>query len=255
MERERRSVEIIDVDHLKYSIRECVVFDVRPVETYLEAHIMLAHPLDIQALEKAVLGGPEPDRSAVLKAFGYGPVSMNPIVVYGASQLGRRDGYVAWLLAYGGVPRVDILDGGFFAWARRRNLGVHRGYPVPGGTRGLRETDLEPRLELRADPETLTDGPPAGAALLEVLPPEPNAGEPSAGQVRIDELLDPDGMFLYPYHLRELLAARDMNPDARLLLTGERAEAGLAWAALTANGFNAALVVAAASGRPPGSEP
>jgi len=238
-------VEILDVDHLKFSLRERLIFDVRPLKTYLKAHIMMSHPLDMEALEEAVLAGPEPDRGAVLKAFGRSPVrGGRPMVLYGASHLGRRDGYAAWLLAYGGLAQVEILDGGFVAWGRRRTLGVHQGYPSPAGIPSLRETDLEPRLELRVDPAELADGPPPGAALVEVLPPEPGDHAPASGQVRIDEFLDPDLMFLYPSHLRELLANRAVDPDARLLLTGEKAVAGLAWAALTANGFNAALVMA-----------
>jgi 3-mercaptopyruvate sulfurtransferase SseA len=247
-------VEILDVDHLKFSLRDRLILDVRPLKTYLEAHIMMSHPLDMEALEEAVLAGPEPDRGALLKAFGRSPVrGGRPIVVYGASHLGRRDGYAAWLLAYGGLSQLEILDGGFVAWGRRRTLGVHKGYPTPGGIPSLRETDLEPRLELRVDPSVVADGPPPGAALVEVLPPDHGGPAPASGQIRIDELLDPDLMFLYPFHLRELLANRDVNPDARLLLTGETAVAGLAWAALTANGFNAALVMAPSGG--PSVEP
>jgi 3-mercaptopyruvate sulfurtransferase SseA len=255
-DRERRAVEILDVDHLKFSLRDRLILDVRPLEAYIKAHIMLSHPLDLQALEKAVLAGPEPDRAALLETFGRTPVrGGRPTVVYGASHLGRRDGYAAWLLAYGGLPQVEILDGGFVAWGRRRNLGVHQGHPIPGGIPSLRETELTPRPELRVDPEAIVEGPPPGAAILEVLPPEHGGDPPGSGQVRVDELLDPDLMFLYPFHLRELLANRAVDPDARLLLTGERDVAGLAWAALTANGFDAALVMAASGGPPPGSAP
>jgi 3-mercaptopyruvate sulfurtransferase SseA len=255
-DRERRAVEILDVDHLKFSLRDRLILDARPLETYVKAHIIFAHPLNLQALEKAVLAGPEPDPGAVLKAFGRTPVeSRRPTVLYGGSHLARRDGYAAWLLAYGGLPQVEILDGGFVAWGTRRNLGVHQGYPSPGGIPGLREIDLKPRLELRVDPAALADGPPAGAAVLEVLPAGDGGQPPASGQVRVDEFLDPDLMFLYPFHLRELLADRGVDPESRLLLTGEKDAAGLAWAALTANGFDAALVLPPSRDPAPEAEP
>jgi thiosulfate/3-mercaptopyruvate sulfurtransferase len=237
-------VEIVDVDRLLRSMPDCVPFDARPLEEFLEGHLPWAFPLDLEGLEKAALGGPEPDRQQLILALGQAPVRTGqPLVVYDATSLQRRDGYAAWLLAYAGLPGVEILDGGMTAWGRRRNLSFYAGYPRPRGVTSLREMELQPRLRLRVDPASIADGPPDGSVLVQVLPADPAGPEPGDGQVRTDELFDDALLFLYPYHLRRLLESRKIEPDARLLLQGDRNEAGLVWAALVGNGFDAALVL------------
>ena len=244
---EARAVRIMDVDHLKQSVMvmDVAVLDVRGQEIFLDGHIPPAHPLDVDALARLVLTGPEPPGEAILRLLRRVPASPDrPLVLYDSWSLHRRDGFAAWLLAYAGFPGVHVLDGGFPAWFRRKNLGVYMGHPLPSGRIAIHAADLEPRPELRIDPADIENGPPDGAALLEVLPGLRPGDGPSPGpaQVRLDELLDDRGFFLFPLHLEELLDSRGIDPHARLLLKGPPNLAAFAWVAFTANGFDAALV-------------
>ena len=246
VEEDNRAVRVIDVDHLKIQITDVAVLDIRAKDIYLKGHVPPAHPLDVDELARAVLSAPEPPANTVMDLLARVPVQAHrPLVIYDNRGPGRRDGTTAWLLAYAGLPNVHILDGGFAAWSARGSRGVFMGYPMPSSGSALRASDLRPRPELRVSPDDLAGGTPAGAAVLEVLPANraPEAAEPGPGQVRLDELMDEREQFLFPYHLQQLLAAREVDAKARLLLRGPLDVAALAWAVFTANGFDAALVL------------
>ncbi len=247
-----RPLTIVDVDQVREALLESGILDARSMEEYLEGHIPYSHPADLAAIEAAVLGDASFDPSAFIQALGRTTLDpQRPAIVYDASRPGRRDGYLAWLLSLGGVPEVQILDGGFAGWNLRRGLGVYRGHPVPRGMNMLQPENLTPRPELRVDAAELGSGLPEGAAVVEVLPAAPGEADPPAagpGRLRADEVLSPDGRFLFPYHLRNLLAERGVDPDARLLLRGAPGDAGLVWAALAGNRFDAALITSGTEG-------
>jgi rhodanese-related sulfurtransferase len=242
VERPRRAVEILDLDTLREDLFSRSLRDLRPLEDYLEGHIPGSHHLDWHPLEEAVLASPGPAMDKVAEALGDAQLMPGQVVaLYDTSLIGRADGWVAWLLAYGGVDPVEVFDGGFAAWNRHRRLGVYSGHSMPQGRRTLQANHIDPRPDLRVDPAVLAEGVPEGSALLVVVPE--GEGEPAAGHVRASEVLDSKGLFLYPYHLRLLLESRAVDPEARLLIEGEHLDGGLVWTALVANGFQAAMVV------------
>lgn len=253
-----RVVRIIDVDHLKQLRMDVAIVDVRRRDVFVRGHIPPARPLDVDALAALVLADPEPDKIAILQLLRRVPARRDrPLIVYDTTRPDRQDGFAAWLLAYAGVPGVHVLDGSFTAWFRRKNLGVFEGQPLPMGRLSLRAEDLQQRARLRVDPGDVDNGLPAGTVVVDVLPmiTSGDSVPPATGQVRVDELLDESGFFLFPYHLEELLASRDVDHTARLVLRGERLDAAFAWVALTANGFDAALVEPLRETAPANSQP
>ncbi|TDI31161.1 MAG: hypothetical protein E2P03_08195 [Acidobacteria bacterium] len=237
-----RDVELMELDILRLDLDSLTVLDIRSFPTYREGHIPRSFPVDVALLQEAVLNGPTPDPAGVLKALGDAPLMTDrAVVIYDASLPGRNDGWVAWLLSYAGVEEVNILDGGFAAWNRRKLLGVFRGYPLPIARMQLRAEGLTPRLHLRVDPARLAGEAPDDAAFVTVMP----AGSQhlSAGQIAVHEVLDERQFFLFPSHLETLLKSRGLDPEKRMILTGEPADMGLVWAALVGNGFEAGIVM------------
>ncbi|MFQ5670202.1 MAG: rhodanese-like domain-containing protein [Acidobacteriota bacterium] len=251
-----RPAEIIDAEKLAHDQIDYLVLDPRPFPMYRTAHLSYAMPIAVDALEKALLSTPVPEPESFIRALGKIPFrSKHPVVVYDTRRPQRLDGYVAWLLAYGGIPRVMVLDGSFTLW-RQLGGGVHSGYPYPAGVRSLVAENLRPRPELRVAPSAIAAGPPPGSSLLEILPAQHEGGaEPGSGQARVGEFLAENGQFLFPRQLRDLLEIRGVEPDARILLRGTHADAGLAWVALVANGFQAALVQPLLERSEPSSSP
>ena len=247
-----REVELLELDILRQDLALLTVLDIRPFQVYLKGHIPRSFPVDVARLQEAVLSGPAPEPERVLQALGNAPLRPDrPVVIYDLSLPGRNDGWVAWLLSYAGVETVNVLDGGFEAWNRRKALGVFSGYPLPMARMALRAEGLTPRLHLRADPARLPGEAPDGAAFVTVMPA--GSQDLSAGQIAVQEVLDERRFFLYPSHLETLLKSRGLDPEKRLLLKGEPADMGLVWAALVGNGFKAAIVmeVTAPSPQPP----
>jgi hypothetical protein len=242
-DRPLRDVEVLSLDVLLLDLTSPAIRDLRPLEIYLEGHIPGSHPLDWKPLEAAVLSSPGPAMDRVVEALGDAQLRPGQMVaLYDVSTSGRADGWVAWLLAYGGLHPVEVFDGGFAGWNIHRQLGVYSGHSIPHGRRSLRAKDLKPKPELRFDPALLEAGIPEGWELLVVDPP--GDGEPPAGHLRAGEVVNDKGFFLYPFHLRLLLESRELEPHARFLIQGDRLEAGLVWTALVGNGFTAAMVVA-----------
>ena len=247
-----RDVELLELDILRQDLRFLTVLDIRPFQVFLVGHIPWSFPVDAARLEEAVLSGPVPDPGRVLQALGNAPLKPHwPVVIYDASLPGRNDGWVAWLLSYAGVETVNVLDGGFAAWNRRKVLGVYRGHPLPMARMGLRADGLTPRLHLRVDPGQLAGEAPAGTALVDVMPS--GSRDLAAGQIAVHEVLDEQQFFIYPSHLETLLKSRGLEQHNRLLLTGESSDVGLVWAALVGNGLEAAIVrgVSSPSPQPP----
>ncbi len=245
--RPTRDVELMELDILRQDLDMVSVLDARPFPIYREGHIPRSFPVDVARLEEAVLNGSSPDPARVLKALGDAPLRpQQRVVIYDSSMPGRNDGWVAWLLSYSGVAKVNVLDGGFAAWNRRKVLGVFAGYPMPMARMELRADGMTPRPHLRADPDRLVEEVPDGAALVTILPS--GSQDLSPGQIAVHEILNEHRFFLYPSHLETLLKSRGLNPADRLLLKGEPADMGLVWAALVGNGFEAAIVIGVASG-------
>ncbi|MFQ5720024.1 MAG: rhodanese-like domain-containing protein, partial [Acidobacteriota bacterium] len=238
---EKRAVQLADIDHLRLAGVETAMLDVRAMDVYLEGHLPPARPLDVDRLADLVLVPSGPDTAGILRLMERIPLrASRPVLVYAAATAERRDGYAAWLLSYAGFPRVEVIDGGFGAWYRRRNLGVFQGYPVPAGSSMLRPADLHPRPGIRVDPSAVDAELAAGAAVVEILPA--GSASPAAGTIRVDELLDDKGFFLFPLPIEKLLSSRDIDPGARLILRGPVHPASFAWVGLVANGFDAALI-------------
>jgi len=243
VDRPRREVEILGLDRLRDDLYSRSLRDLRPLEDYLLGHIPGAHHLDWKPLEEAVLAAPGPAMDKMAEALGDAQLMPGQVVaLYDASLLGRADGWVSWLLAYGGLQPLEVFDGGFAAWNRHRKLGVFSGYSMPQGRRTLRASHLTPQPDLRVDPASLAEGIPDGSALL-VIDPQ-GEGTPADGHLRAAEVLNETCLFLYPYHLRLLLESRGVDPEAHMIIQGDSLDAGLVWCALVANGFKAAMVVA-----------
>lgn len=246
-----RAVTLLELDILRQDLQLLTVLDIRPVDIYREGHIPWSFPVDVTSLEEAVLSSPTPDPARILKALGKTPLKANrAVVIYDARHPGRKDGWMAWLLSYAGVETVQILDGGFAAWNRHKALGVYQGYPMRMGRMELRAEGLTPRPHLRVDPGLTGEEPPDGAVFVTVLPA--GSQDPSPGQIAVHEVLNDQQYFLYPVHLETLLKSRGLDPEDRLLLRGEPADAGLVWAALVGNGLQAAIVMRVS---PPSPQP
>jgi len=241
-----RAVSITDVDHVKDVLVDITVLDTRPLPEFLEGHLPPAQPLDVAALEKAVLGGKEVDVAALMRVLERAPFEPGrPVVLYGPGGPAGREGWAAWLLARAGIPDVRLLDGGFPAWGRRRLLGVFLGYPVPAA--GAPEPSvLVPRPALARRGAELASGPPEGAVLVDVVADDTDLSMARPGLLRLRpiDVVDESGRYLFRGPIRDLLALRDIPTDAGpLLLRGAAPGVGQVWAALEGNGFPAAIVL------------
>ena len=241
-----RAVTITDVDHVKNVLVDITVLDTRPLPAFLESHIPPAQPLDVVALERAVLGGPEVDVPALMRALERAPIGPGrPVVVCGPGGPNGNEGWTAWLLARAGVPDVRLLEGGYPAWARRRLLGAFRGYPVPAA--GSPEPSvLVPRPALARSAASLANGPGDGTIIVDVVADETDLSLDRPGLLRLRpaDVLDTTGGYLYRGPMRELLGTRRIPTDGGvILLRGAAPGVGQVWAALEGNGFPAAIAL------------
>ena len=160
----------------------------------------------------------------------------NRVVVYGDAREGwGEEGRIAWMLYYLGHPYVQVLDGGYRAWAAAGGTSVTaRPRIVPG------QFTLAPRASIRAFMPDVAraagiDARPgrhesdSGEVVLDVRPRdewdgarrywEPRTGH-IPGAVRFDwqEFMDSAGRLRSRDHLLPLLAARGVRPGRSVIV-------------------------------------
>lgn len=252
-EEPKPEVTLLSVDTLRLERDSMTILDARPQQAYLAGHIPGAYSLDVDALALACLSGTTAEPARVAAALAQLPLQPNRrVLVYASTYRTRRDGLAAWLLALAGVPHVTVLDGGFPAWNQRKRLGVYQGYPGRMAINMLRPEHLTPRPWLRDLADMTSDGEQDKDRLIRVLPAGCTAGP---GAISVSEVLDTQGAFIYPEELETLLAEHQLPSSGRLLLTGKPEDTGLAWVALTGNGFQASIIAASVKEEPAGTQP
>jgi thiosulfate/3-mercaptopyruvate sulfurtransferase len=169
------------------------------------------------------------------------------VVVYDASG-GTAAARAWWLLRWGGVSDVRILDGGLAAW-RRAGGGLESGDVVPDPGDVTLSGDGMPVL----DPDEAAALPGAGGVLLdarageryrgEVEPIDPRAGHvPGAVSAPTTENLSPDGTFLPAAELAERFGRLGVRPGTTVgAYCGSGVTAAHEIAALAVAGIDAAL--------------
>ncbi|MBJ7451680.1 MAG: sulfurtransferase [Blastococcus sp.] len=170
-----------------------------------------------------------------------------PVVAYDDS-----GGLVAarawWLLRWGGLTDVRLLDGGLGAWVRAGG-GLEDGDVVPppgdvvltGG--GMPVVDADTAAALPGRGGVLLDARAAERYRGEVEPVDPRAGHvPGATSAPTTGNLDGEGSFLPPERLAERFAALGGRPGADVgVYCGSGVPAAHEVAALAAAGIEAAL--------------
>jgi thiosulfate/3-mercaptopyruvate sulfurtransferase len=188
---------------------------------------------------------PGADRfGAEMRALGVS--NRRPVIVYDAAA-STAAARAWWLLRYFGHPDVQVLDGGFAAWARAD-------HPVSNGPADPRPGDFTARpgamesisareAEALAARGVLLDARARERYLGRVEPIDPVAGHiPRARNRPTAENLTPDGRFLDPRALRaafERLGVREGVPVGAYCGSGVTAAHEVL--ALELAGFNAAL--------------
>ena len=165
------------------------------------------------------------------------------VVVYDAVG-GTSAGRAWWLLRWGGVADVTILDGGLQAWDGELETGDV--VPPPGDVEltggGMPVLSIDEAAALPAS-GVLLDARAGERFRGEVEPVDPQAGHvPGAVSVPGTELLDADGRFLPAAVLTERLAARGVTGDRPVgVYCGSGVFAAHEVAALAHAGIEAAL--------------
>ena len=213
---------------------------------YLEGHVPGAVYVDLDtelARHGAPTDGrhplPEPgDLQSAARRWGIGPSST--VVVYdGQGNLAAARAW--WLLRWGGLTDVRILDGALPAWVRSCGaLETDDVVPEPGNVTlcggGLPTLDVEDVADF-ARTGTLLDARAGERFRGEVEPVDPKAGHvPGAVSAPTGDNLNPDGTFRPPTELRARFAA--LGADA------ERPVAAYCGSGVTAAHQVAALAIA-----------
>ena len=169
------------------------------------------------------------------------------VVVYDASG-GLAAARAWWLLRWGGLTDVRILDGGLDAWVRAGGP-VESGDVVPdpgdvvltGG--GLPVLSLDEAAALPASGGVLLDARAGERYRGEVEPIDPRAGHvPGAVSAPATENLGPDGTFLRTTELVDRFIALGVGPRKKVgVYCGSGVTAAHEIAALAAAGIEAAL--------------
>ena len=192
------------------------------------------HPLpSLQRLQAAACRwGVRPDRS---------------VVAYDDSG-GLAAARAWWLLRWGGLTDVRLLDGGLSAWVRAGG-GLEDGDVVPpagdvvlsGG--GMPVVDADTAAALPGRGGVLLDARAAERYRGEVEPVDPRAGHvPGATSAPTTGNLDGDGTFLPPEELAARFAALGVRPGVDVgVYCGSGVTAAHEVVALAAAGFEAAL--------------
>jgi thiosulfate/3-mercaptopyruvate sulfurtransferase len=227
--------------------------DVRGRERYLEAHLPGAAYVD---LETELAGPPSaadgrhplPSLQRLQSAARrWGIRQDDAVVVYDASG-GLAAARAWWLLRWGGLENVRLLDGGVDAWVRAGGP-VEAGDVVPepgdvtlvGG--GMPVLTIDEAAALPASGGVLLDARAGERYRGEVEPIDPRAGHvPGAVSAPTTENLAADGTFLRTTELVDRFVALGVGPRQTVgVYCGSGVTAAHEVAALAAAGIEAAL--------------
>jgi thiosulfate/3-mercaptopyruvate sulfurtransferase len=153
-----------------------------------------------------------------------------------------------WLLRWGGLPEVRLLDGGVDAWARAGGrLDSGDVVPDPGDVTltggGMPVLSIDQAAELPASGGVLLDARAAERYRGEVEPIDPRAGHvPGAVSAPTTANLEPDGTFLRMTELVDRFVTLGVGPRTMVgVYCGSGVNAAHEVAALAAAGIEAAL--------------
>jgi thiosulfate/3-mercaptopyruvate sulfurtransferase len=222
-------------------------------ERYREAHLPGAVHVDLEA-ELADAASPEAGRHPLPSlqrlqsaARRWGVRGGDAVVVYDATG-GLAAARAWWLLRWGGLTDVRILDGGLDAW-RRAGGPVEAGDVVPepgdvtlpGG--GMPVLTIDEAAALPASGGVLLDARAGERYRGEVEPIDPRAGHvPGAVSAPTTENLAADGTFRPAAELAARFAALGLSPGDRVgAYCGSGVTAAHEVAALAVAGIDAAL--------------
>jgi thiosulfate/3-mercaptopyruvate sulfurtransferase len=180
-------------------------------------------------------------------ARGWGLRADRPVVAYDDSG-GLAAARAWWLLRWGGLTDVRLLDGGLGAWVRAGgDLEDGDVVPTPGDVvltgGGMPVVDADTAAALPGRGGVLLDARAAERYRGGVEPVDPRAGHvPGATSAPTTGNLDGEGSFLPPDQLAERFAALGVRPGADVgVYCGSGVTAAHEVAALAAAGIEAAL--------------
>jgi thiosulfate/3-mercaptopyruvate sulfurtransferase len=157
-----------------------MLLDVRTdVFAYLKGHLPGAEYLNSETLRASEGGIPTRLLSGeayrqLFSRLGVDPE--RPVVIYSAGESRNIDAtFLAWLLAGFGIPKVYVLDGGFFKWQLEQRP-VVQPYPRIPTTR----FPAGPFRPAAATLDEVRHGIAAGAVLVDARPPDQYAGQAGA---------------------------------------------------------------------------
>ncbi|SDF01460.1 thiosulfate/3-mercaptopyruvate sulfurtransferase [Blastococcus aurantiacus] len=251
---------LVSADELMAAGERPVLLDVRWAlgddrgrEKYLAGHLPGAVFVD---LESELADPPEPARGRhplpsvqrlEAAARRWGIDADRPVVAYDDSG-GLAAARAWWLLRWGGVHDVRLLDGGLSAWVRSGGgLGTGDVVPPPGDVvltgGGMRVLDADTAAALPDRGGVLLDARAAERYRGEVEPVDPRAGHvPGATSAPTTGNLSGDGTFLPPAELAERFAALGVRPGADVgVYCGSGVTAAHEVTVLAAAGIEAAL--------------
>jgi thiosulfate/3-mercaptopyruvate sulfurtransferase len=238
----------------------CVLLDVRWAlgdqhgrGHYLDGHLPGAVFVDLET-ELADPPSPEGGRHPLpslqrmqASARRWGIHTSDQVVVYDASG-GLAAARAWWLLRWGGLTDVRILDGGLDAWVRSGgSLETGDVVPEPGDVTltggGMAVLSIDDAAALSASGGVLLDARAGERYRGEVEPIDPRAGHvPGAVSAPTTENLASDGSFRSPEELRARFAAVGATPGATVgVYCGSGVTAAHEVAALAEAGIDAAL--------------
>ena len=201
------------------------LLDARPRAAYDAGHIPGAVWVELKALQALAKSEHQAEPAAwakVLASLGIGPDS--EVYVYDGNQQ-HNAGPVWWLLGYGGVERIGLVDGGFQLWEKQKR-------PVTTEIPKVAAREFEVRIDTkriatRADVELASKG---GADLIvDVRTPAEYTGEkkrktgksghiPTARLLDTNLLVDTDGRVFEATKQREVLARIGIDPDKPVIV-------------------------------------
>ncbi len=196
------------------------LLDARPKADYEKGHLPGAVWVELKALQNLAKSDKQSDPaswSKVLASLGIGPDS--EVFVYDGNQQ-HNAGPVWWLLGYGGVAKIGLVDGGYQNWEKDKR-------PVTTDVPKVeaREFDVHidtPRIATRADVEQAAK---TGAEqIVDVRTPAEYTGEQKrrtgkSGHIPTARLLDTnllvatDGRLFDPAKQREVLTKIGIDPE------------------------------------------
>jgi thiosulfate/3-mercaptopyruvate sulfurtransferase len=222
-------------------------------EKYLAGHLPGAVFVDLET-ELADPPSPEAGRHPLPSlqrlqsaARRWGIRNGDAVVAYDATG-GLAAARAWWLLSWGGLPEVRLLDGGVDAWARAGGrLDSGDVVPDPGDVTltggGMPVLSIDQAAELPASGGVLLDARAAERYRGEVEPIDPRAGHvPGAVSAPTTANLEPDGTFLRMTELVDRFVTLGVGPRTTVgVYCGSGVNAAHEVAALAAAGIEAAL--------------